>query len=307
MTIVEAARMLLTDFSPEERSIPDSVTYPGRNAAVQAAMNSALQELFGEGSPWIRYDEKGAITNAPTAVTIAVTNGSDAATITGWADWMAGCTLQIEGSTVDNQIRNASASAVLKYPYDGTTGTKAATVYHNSVTIPDTIMRVMDPVCFNHRKLSPVVSSHVPIFSRIGEDFGFDSRFQNLPLPDRINETQGTPIAYCVDTWSPSATSQPSARLRIIPASGVAGIIDYRAMLAPPTITDITSTSTLPIPQQFMQSIFHPIARKHLSGCAFFRTVNSMQEIDRAYQEARRMLAKLDPGANQGRVMRSVY
>ena len=47
MNIAECAANLLRYFSPEERSIPDSVTYPGRNAEVLTAINGAFQELFG--------------------------------------------------------------------------------------------------------------------------------------------------------------------------------------------------------------------------------------------------------------------
>jgi hypothetical protein len=307
MTITEIATQLFTDFSPEERSVPDSVTYPGRNAAVKLAMNSALQECFGEGGAWLRYDEKGAIVNAPTAVTIAVTNGSATGTITGWAAWMAGCTIQIEGSAVDNQIRNASATATLKYPYDGTTGSKSATVYHNSIVVPDSVMRVLDPVQFNRILLSAMVHPDMTFVPRLDEDFGHEYRYHNIPDPLRVNETTGHPVGYSVTTWSASDTAQPGTRIRIVPASAEAGVLDYRAMLAPPVVTDLASTDTLPIPQQFVQSIFYPIARKHLSGCPFFRASSSAEEIARAYQEARRLLDKLHPGRNQGRRTRSVY
>lgn len=307
MTITESARLLLNDFSPEERGIPDVAPYTGRNAAVQAAQNAALQELFGEGGAWVRYDEEGVVVNVPTAVSVAVTNGSDAATITGWASWMAGCTIQIGGSEVDNQIRNASSSAVLKFPYDGPTGNQGAIVYHNSITVADSILRILDPVMFNRRKLSAMTTSGVSLYTRTDDDFGYDHRFQNLPTPDSIGETIGTPLGYSVETWSPSATAQPSARIALVPAPGEGGFLEYRAMLAPPVVTDIASTSTLPIPQQWMESIFQPIARKHLSSCPFFRAVQAMDEISRAYQQARQLLSKLDPGANQGRLFKSMY
>lgn len=307
MTIESLATQLFTDFSPEERNVPDVAPYHGRNAAVLSAINSAMQELFGEGSPWLRYDEKGVVVKPATVVTIAVTNGSDAATITGWESWMAGCTLQIVGSSVDNQIRNAANPVALKFPYDGTTGTKSATVYHNSITVPDTVLHVLDPVRFNSRKLTASVTSELPLGIRRDDDFGFDGRFQSIPDPQRIDATLGTPVAYCVETWSPSDSSAPSARMRLLPATGEGGFLDYRVMLAPPTITDITSQDTLPVPQQFTQSILYPIARKHLSGCPFFRSSSAADEINRSYQEARRMLDKLSPARNQGRVMRSLY
>jgi hypothetical protein len=83
MTINQAAVRLFGLFSPEERSIPDSVTYPGRNAAVAGALNGAFQRLFSKEGPWVRKDTRAALIYAPTAVTVAVTNGSTSATVTG--------------------------------------------------------------------------------------------------------------------------------------------------------------------------------------------------------------------------------
>ena len=307
MTITALATQLFTDFSHEERNLVDVAPYYGRAAAVMGAMNSAMQELYGEGSPWLRQDEIGVIIHGPTAVTVAVTNDSTAATITGWASWMAGCLIVIEGSDVDNEIRNASASSVLKYPYDGTTGTKAATVYHNSITVPDTVMRVLDPIRFNRLRLAATVTSQITSIPHLDQDFGYDHRHQNMPVPESASKTLGTPVAYSVETWSTGSTAQPGTRITIIPTPGTAGVLDYRAMLAPPAITALTSSATLPIPQQFAQSIFYPVARKHLSGSPFFRSSAAADEINRSYQEAKTILDKLNPGLNQGRVTRSLY
>lgn len=308
MTINESATLLLNDFSPEEREIPDATDYPGRNAAVINAMNSALQELFGEGSPWVRKDEIGLLANASTTVTISVTNGSASATVTsGWASWMAGCTIQIDGSTIDNQIRNASSTATLKYPYDGTTGSKSATVYHDSFTVPSSVMRVLDPVRYCRRRLSAVETNAIDYRTRTDEDYGYDHQFANLPVPDRIDQTTGTPVAYTVQTWSTGDATQPGYRIQILPASAEAGNLDFHAMLAPPLVDDLTSTDTLPIPMQFTQSIFYPVARKHLSGSPFFVFSASSEEIQRSYQEALRLFERLKPGRNRGRVTRSVY
>ena len=46
MTATELATILLSDFSPEERAIPDAALYPGRNAWVKASINGALQEYW---------------------------------------------------------------------------------------------------------------------------------------------------------------------------------------------------------------------------------------------------------------------
>lgn len=108
MNTNEAAQILLTYFSPEERSIPDNATYPGRNAAVRKAMNDALQDLFSKGKPWCRSEERGTLINAPVNLSVKVTQGSPVAEIpeSEWRSWFRGCTLAIEGVSHDNQVKS---------------------------------------------------------------------------------------------------------------------------------------------------------------------------------------------------------
>ena len=291
MNITEAAARLLSNFSPEERSIPDAVTYPGRNAAVQAALNSALQDLFAKGKPWVRTDKRGAVINAPTTVTIAVTNGSTAGTITGWASWMAGCSIVIDGAAVDNEIRNASASVVLRYPYSGTTGTKTAIVYHDSITVGTDVLELHAEVKVDNRTVHLMTGSKA--FASIGatEDFGFPQTVEDA----RIGVTVGLPIGYEVETWSADGTTAPVIRVRLYPAPAQAGFMSYSAMLLPPIVSDIASTDTLPIPYQFMESIFLPIATKKLRTCSFWRAATADQQIEDDYRNAILNLNESEP------------
>lgn len=512
MTINELAVLLLNDFSPEERSIPDDADFPNRNVEVLKAINSGLQEVFGEGSPWLRHDERGFLVHAPTTITISVTDESDAAEITaGFESWMLGCTFSLDGK--DNKIKaidaagyasltvnpdgtnntftltarqigasgnaitfeiaaaefipaltvgvsetdititpvqaiaiggsmtsdgttavtfpplyvagtnqwtsdgnetaptsgnwyeyakqvgtwvarkfvngtevafwestfadpqqtdpldptidlqgaipatgtptvsaittttaaqviaamnadaychalvSATASGVvtgtvdtvaqtplaggsnavtLKTPYSGTTGSKTATVYQNCIAIPDAIMEVCEPVAFSGRRIFPITTSGPEYERRRSSDYGMSGFSYEPPSIEDVIATASTPVAYAVETWSESETAQPGTRLMLVPAPDKAGTVEIRAKLAPPAITDLTSTNTLPIPQQFVHSIFFPIARKHLSGCPFFLHSSSGEEIQRAYQEAHQLLRKLRPGKNQGVTFRSI-
>lgn len=302
MTINAAAVQLLTYLSPEERSIPDSVTYPGRNGAVALAMNLALQEMFGSGSPWVRYDERGALLYAPTAVTISVTNGSTSATISsGWADWMAGCAIVIDGSAFDNAIRNDSSSVVLKTPYDGTTGSKSATVYHTSINPASDVLEVLEPIKANMLPLTALASSTPVATKPSEEDYGFHRRTTIYPPPLRVGERTGQPLGFSVETWSKNATTEPRPRILIQPAPAEAGMLEYRAMLAPPVVvSDLTSTAALPVPFQFVQSVFFPIARFHLSASPFYRAIDGQAVVNAAYQQAKDLLVSLNPAPRAG-------
>lgn len=296
MTINEAAKNLLGYFSPEERTIPDSVTYPGRNAAVIKAMNHALQELFGKGGVWVRGDERGHVLYGPATVTIAVTTGSKTATITGWAAWMAGCSIVIDGAVVDNQIRNSGPPQVLKYPYSGTTGTKSAVVYHDSIEVDADVYEIHEPVKFNGRKILPMPGPSSLVSSRSGDDFGFT---QSEPaVSTSVTGTASSPIAYAIDAWSPDAVTPPRLRIRLYPAPGDNGFLEFPVMISPPVVADLASTNVLPIPFNKSESIFMPMAVKALRQSPFWRGIVGEDMVDAADKTARDSLAGDNPNKN---------
>lgn len=240
MNITAIATELLAYFTPEERSVPDSATYPSRNAVILSAINGALQELFARGGGWVREDERGFMLRAPVTIPITVTSGASTATIEAadWEDWMAGCTLAIDGASVDNQIRNASRYVTLKYPHDGTSGATTATVWCDCLSMASDVMEVLEPVKMDGLPLIPLskisVVSAVELASIGNYDYGAVnlSSFSNL----RVTDTRGTPTHYAVETWSPGATIGPVKRLRITPAPSVAGFVDCAVKLNPPRI-----------------------------------------------------------------------
>lgn len=503
MTINEAAIRLFAYFSPEERSIPDSVTYPGRNAAVAGALSGALQLLFAKGGPWVRKDERGALLYAPTAITLSATNGSADATVTsGWQDWMEGCSIIIDGHTAENQIRaidisgratitinpsgtnntmsftanspgsggngisieitsgeyataveiqvtdsaivalpvkkiritgtmtdgtspvvipiltyagqwvgrpeftsdglpgdetepgtypryilawtglawflekrtgfeassarytsssdvddpldatgwtaqspatgepilsneitttaaqvvaaiNASAEAsalvtaanvgastgivaavaethltggsnaiTLKIPFGGTTGSKAATVYQDSITIGDDVLEVNDPVKANGLELRGMVAGGGPSQRFEFNDYGA-AGFMTNPSQADVSST-GQPLFYSVTTWTKDATTPDRLRMGISPAPNVAGTLTYDVLLLPPEVSDLASTNALPIPFGMADSVFIPIAVMKLYGTSFFRDQTNQTVVDQ-YKLAMEQIGKIDP------------
>lgn len=295
MTFTQAGSTLLTHFATEERRIPDATLYPGRNAWVIQALNSALQECWIDNLPWVRPDERGVMLYAPRAVTVACTTGSTTATITGWAAWMAGCSIVIEGADNDNQIRNNAAAAVLKFPYTGTTGTHAATVYCDCVTLGTDVLKVIAPVKVDRLEIWPCpdpksvnVSGH--------HDFGFTGNGEAL----RVAPSTGNTIIYGIETWSPSAVLPPVTRLRLQPAPKVAALLEYKIEITPPVVTRLDSTAQIPIPFLFCELCLMPIARKRLTGSPFFRDDGNAGEIETGYQTALAELQKLNPNRNSG-------
>lgn len=310
MTVNELALLLLADFSPEERAIPDAADYPGRNAWVKSSINGAIQEYWEKTGATTREDEVGGIIYAPTTVTIAVTEGSSDATIaTEYAPWMAGCSIVIVGHDIDNQIRNAETNgtgAVLKYPYGGTTGTVAALVYHDSLIIRNDVMQVLKPVRVDRQEIMPIANPG-NFGTRVYGDFGRNQHTYLIPLNSRVADTVGTICGYKVETYSPTVTGEPLNRMKLAPAPAYAGIIDYMAKLKPAPIVSLASSSTLPIPNQFVESILFPMARKRLSTCPFFSNLGAVAGIESAYQTALIDAAAMIPQGDTDRRMRAVY
>jgi hypothetical protein len=296
MNVNALATQLLTLFSPEERSIPDHADYPGRNGAVLLAMNGALQEIFGKASPWVRYDERGAVLRAPvTDVEITVTNGGTAATISAgtWQDWFSGCQIRIDGAAVENRIRNNSRAVSLKFPHDGPSGITTATVWHTSLDLGADVMEVTGGVLVNGREIFPVPSLRA---GRAGEeDFGFGGS-----RAEPVGTVTGEACGYLLETWCPSANAAPALRLRLTAAPRVQSFLEYSALTVPLVVTDLASLDTLPIPLQFVQSIFYPVARQRLTACEFYRGGGNAEEIGRSYQAAMKALADLHPRKQSG-------
>lgn len=312
MTINAIANQLLAHFAPEERSLPDTPSYAGRNAAVMLAMNGALQELYGKASPWVRQDERGVLLHAPARVTLYVmAGGRDVEFLAGWANWMGGCTVVIDGSAIDNQFRDDGDVNVLKYPYDGATAAFGATVYHDCVTLDADVMEVIRPVRVDRVPLGPMVSAEAPVFaSETGDDdYGFHRRKVSSTPVVRVADLSNRPLGYAVETWSNAGMSAPRIRLRLKPAPAAEHHLDYRAMLVPPlVVTNLASTAELPVPHGFVESLFFPIARQRLSASPFFRADGvALQEIARAYHEALALLESLDPRKESGARLVTAY
>lgn len=298
MNINDAAKHLLNYFSPAEREIPDHADYPGRNAAVMTALNAGLQEMCGEGKPWIRKSEIGMRFHPPTAVTIDVSADDTAAEITsGREDWMTGCAIVIDGDDIDNQVRSnpSSDNVTLKFPYGGTTGTKTATVYCDALNLTEDVIEVLKPVRINGVPIVPMNSPSEGRNPVACEDYGLDRR-PDAAVPDaeRVGDSAGTPRYYHVGTFT-EGDEQPALRITLYPAPSAAGVIDFQAHLTPPEINNLTSTSNLPVPFKHAHSVFLPIAAMALMQSPFFLGTAVPDALSKAYNTAIALIRDMSP------------
>lgn len=296
MTVNKVATILLTHLSPEERNIPDSVDYPGRNAVVIAAMNAALQEMFIGARPWVACDDVGALLPAPKTVSVLRNAGEYDATIDGWESWMAGCTIVLEGEGQDNRIKNDSNPASLMIPAS-TTGTFSAVFYADSVSIAPDVIDVRSPVLADGRILTYTQTRDPRAYavSRRQIDYGSS---MNVSYPNRASDCAAQVQFYRVSTWSPGNGIAVQKRIEFYPPPADATAISYKATLAPLVITDLSSNASLPIPLGFVASIYLPICEEALMDSPFFRPSMPDAVIAKA-AKARKSLADINPASHR--------
>lgn len=296
MNVNQAAAHLLRYFPPEERSIPDSGTYPGRNAAVLAAINAAVQECAAEGRPWAATEERGALLHAPTSVTIALTADSREAVVTGWQRWMDGCMIRIEGEPQDGRIWSEGESARLQFPARHSGGFNAM-VYATCFPLGSDCMDVRSPVRADGREILPMASDRPTVPPAAQADYG--RAVQPLPPPpdgfaNPINNA-GALRLYRIETFQPAPEAPPLARMVVWPAPAAETMVSYRATLRPPQYTSAASSVTLPVPAGFVESVFLPIAERRLMESPFFLATAIPDGITASYQKALEILASLNP------------
>lgn len=304
MTLGTIIARLLTHCSPEERNIPDNPIYPGRNAAVVQAVNSALQELF-TNSIWTRRDTEGFLLYAPVTVTATVTAGSKSVDFTGtWQSRFLGCSCRIGNAAADNRIKSVSGStATMIYPHDGSSGTVSVTLWHDCVTLPTNVAEVLKPVFIKGGPfLSPRPSpASLNAHQTTEEDYGFD-RLVTVPITHEadMQTVQGTPQFYTVEEFQTDDYAIPIRRLRVYPAPDSQSVLSARVRYAAPNYATTDTTKVLPIPDDYVEAILIPVAEHHFTRSEFFRNEPARGAIQQGYQTAVALLQSLNPQNSSG-------
>jgi len=313
MTLGSLINRLLTHFAPEEREMPDGSAYPGRMESCIAAVNAAMQFLFTGNAPWTRRGSIGFLLHSPTTTTVTVTQGSTGITFDDWQDWFEGCCIYIAGSSYENRIHGTdpeTGEITLTNPHDGNSGTVSATVYQDSLNLPETVSEVLTPVTLKGvAMLTPVPSVNSLPYAHIDtEDYGFHHHASYRQYPLDISATTGIPQRYCVDSHTQTPYSVPQPRLRIFPAPAAAGMLEARVRYAIPVYDETHELNVdLPIPHNYCESVLVPVSEKYLTRSPFFRNDSARQAIDEAYAQAVNLLRNMNPQAAKGMRLRPVY
>jgi len=252
MNITACTANPLTCFPSGKTPIPHPTAGQSRGAGLLNAHDEALRDMFINTGIWVRHDTRTVVLNAPTTVSITVATGSKEATIApaDWNAWMAGCTLVVAGSAVDNQILNASLNVALKYPHDGVGGVTYAVVYADAITSAADVAEVLEPVRLDRlMQLSPLASPPAYQCCALADDSGFQHMSPTPPpVPvARVADTHGMPVGFRVENREPDATSPAGVRLRFYPPPAQRCSVDYHVRLLPPDMVLSAGAVGLPV------------------------------------------------------------
>lgn len=209
---------------------------------MNGAINKALQELHDLAPVSSKKTKTVLAFTAPKTISIGVVNGSTDFTVFSPLDEDFYCTVLIDGDSTPNEI---AGDGVLLLPYAGSTGTKSATLWHDSIRVPSDYQEIIFPLVDVSDRDSFLSQGPVVSDKRTGEpewawvSDNASSRNPDSPMVLSVNTLPGSLYRYQLD-----------------------------AILAPPriTIADMTdSSAVVPMRYEHIESRLIPVIRGELA------------------------------------------
>lgn len=238
---------------------------------------------------------------APVSVSLGVTEGSTAVTGYVFQAKYAGSFVQIGVKFF--RFAGISDGPVyhLVEPWDGTTGTQAATVFFNAFALSADVQEVCElPSVLGVGPLTPIPSPQAEVSVRSAPGFDFHPRMGRAPFAynrpvfnHSLFTDVGPPVFYHVDSASVAPDGSLSKRFHCYPLPDAAYTVDFRASRVPPALT--TGSDVPKLPLEAVNEILLPIAREELAMNTTGRryTGNNVALLIKKADQARQQLARL--------------
>lgn len=251
MTVRDITTAMLSYLREEQRGIP----YGGDSAYVDpipdvvSSMNAALQKMAVVGPLFAAKQQRSAYFRAPS--TLAVTGLSNGAKVATGAfpSWSDGCWVLLPGDDTMNRITAISGTtATLQFPYLGALAAGTATINVDTAELDSDIITVLEPVRLRGSRYRIQAVSNREELASLG---GCEDRTR-----------------YFIE----SAISNGAVSLRMMLQGYVSAdtIFEFQARtsLGLVTVADVYTALTpsvdpgvmVPVPAQFIDSIFLPLA-----------------------------------------------
>jgi hypothetical protein len=156
-----------------------------------------------------------------------------------------------------------------------------------SYTLADTVQSVLGPLRLPDGRTLRAIESR-------GEFDNFGLLYMGQTNAD---VEAGTPLAYFVENLNQSGNDPVKIKIHVIPApdnvaAGTATLDGVAECAHFADTTEIASTAVLPVAQQYVESLFLPIARKAITRSTYFSATDLEKKIEDDYQEAMAMLRR---------------
>lgn len=251
MTVRDTIATMLSYLRTEQRGIPytGGPDFSDPLPDALAACNAALQQMAVLGPLFAAKQQRSAFFRAPSTLAVSgLSHGGYTATATGtFPAWAAGCWVQLPDDPGMNRILSITGStATLQFPHQSATTSGTATINVDTVELDADIITVLEPVRYrgSTRQLTAVGSR------------------------EELVDGSHDDARYFIE----SAISNGAVKLRMMLSGYVTEdtVLEFQARTALGTLTtaDVYANTTgypdpgvaLPVPANFVESIFLPLA-----------------------------------------------
>ena len=303
MTVLEAQLDLLGLIGVESTGFASDQV----NTRILSDINATLQKLWTMLPPWWSTKTTGELLRAPVQVaSLTVTNGSKTVVTAGTGTlpvWSEACAIRLSGDPRDNEIvtrDSAAASFTLAMPYAGQNGSGVtATIYNDCLTLGESVSGVQPPVMIlGEHELVPLRSQRDVHTFAPSAGHNREAVYGQMHDSFVVAEQRDvdTPIGYLVERGV-TTTGRVINRLRVSPFPDKQYTVQFEERLQAPRIASLAAASTtpLPIPQDYAESIFMPMLRYQFTTQKHFDASAIRAALKEQYQDAFQLLAKLKP------------
>tara|TARA_R110000764_G_scaffold227597_2_gene317793 strand:- start:9175 stop:10050 length:876 start_codon:yes stop_codon:yes gene_type:complete len=260
MTTVELAIRLLRDLDVDDLTLLSA----GGRLDMVTAMNTGLQKHHALSPDHLKTTQASVTLKAPESVSLDVTNGLS--TFTGWTPTAAQLysTLRIDGD--DDLDHRVISTTDLLDDYLGTTGTKAATLYHDSISFYQPIEKIVS---------NPKIDvGGGEIFHKHDSNWWDTFRTQRKRI--------GTPRFFCIEENAVNNGSDSvfSMRFDTMPDKNYRLRFDIQMSPQKVTFNDLVTPANLPVRDDHVESVLLPLCRKALFKSKLWRDKTTRAEVD---------------------------
>ncbi|MDR1191264.1 MAG: hypothetical protein LBK60_06325 [Verrucomicrobiales bacterium] len=251
------------------------------------AMNAGLQRFYELAPAPYKLTAFAGVLPAPRRVTVSVTKGS--AVFGGYVAVAGdkGCTIQIDGDQLENEI---TASNGLLDVYQGETGARGATIYGDVLRVDSVIRRFIDDPALENGAI-------------LTKEDGY-RRWGGFCWPPgmkfgrrRTHRRVGMPRHYWLESVGQSQGGRPAFLLRVDALPDRDYRLRINGELAPRKLRfgDLQTPVELPIEDSFVESKLLPLCAAALTDSPLWENNKILSRIDSRAGQAAADIALISP------------